>query len=136
MKPEKSFRHFQFLRLAGLLLILSIVQPADADSFVVTGPMNTVHFGNTATLLPNGRVLVAGSIMGDPETSAELYDPDLGTWMLTGAMKIKRQYPTATLLPSGKVLVVGGQQHLSCYQQSGTVRSSDGDVDAGCRDEH
>jgi hypothetical protein len=40
--------------------------------------------------------------------SAELYDPNSGTWIPNAAMSIGRYYPTATLLPGGGVLVAGG----------------------------
>lgn len=58
----------------------------------------------TATLLPDGRVLVAGV----PPVSAELYDPASGTWNATGGMLGARGLHTATLLPDGTVLVAGG----------------------------
>ena len=62
-----------------------------------------------ATLLPDGRVLVAGgSGSGDPSASADLYDPANGTWTATGSMIEARASHTATLLPTGKVLVAGG----------------------------
>jgi N-acetylneuraminic acid mutarotase len=65
--------------------------------------------GHTATLLPDGRVLVVG---GDDENltlaSAELYNPHVGQWTATGSMSTAREYHTATLLPNGKILVVGG----------------------------
>jgi len=61
---------------------------------------------HTATLLPDGKVLVAGG--GLASTSAELYDPDSGTWTTTGTMTESRAGHTATLLPDGSVLVVGG----------------------------
>ena len=64
----------------------------------------------TATLLPTGKVLVAG---GDGETdalaSAELYDPATGTFTATGGMEATREMHTATLLSNGKVLIAGGQ---------------------------
>jgi hypothetical protein len=65
---------------------------------------------HTATLLPNGKVLVAGgfnSVSGFL-ASAELYDPASGTWTTTDSLTMARDSHTATLLPNGKVLVAGG----------------------------
>ena len=63
----------------------------------------------TATLLANGKVLVAGGYNGSAYlASAELYDPATGTWIATGSLATERQLHAATLLPNGKVLVVGG----------------------------
>jgi WD40 repeat protein len=61
---------------------------------------------HTATLLPDGKVLVAGG--GMHEQSAELYDPDTGTWSLTGDLEQRVAFHTATLLQDGEVLVAGG----------------------------
>ena len=64
---------------------------------------------HTATLLPNGKVLVAGGdAVAQPLASAELYDPASGTWTPTGSLNTARSEHTATLLPNGKVLVAGG----------------------------
>jgi N-acetylneuraminic acid mutarotase len=65
---------------------------------------------HTATLLPNGKVLVAGGTdgRGTVLASAELYDPVKDRWTSAGAMSETRIDHTATLLPSGKVLVAGG----------------------------
>jgi hypothetical protein len=84
---------------------------ANADSFTNTGSLNTARYWHTATLLPNGKVLVAGgyNTANIPLSSAELYDPVTGTWTATGSMITTRVNPSATLLPNGKVLVVGGQ---------------------------
>ena len=64
----------------------------------------------SATLLPDGQVLVAGGIDNNetPLTSAELYDPRSGTFSTTGSMAAGRACHSATLLPSGKVLIAGG----------------------------
>ena len=68
----------------------------------VTGRMNEPRFDHTATLLPDGRVLVAGS------GTAELYDPATAIWSRTGNPIANRSGHTATLLQNGKVLVAGG----------------------------
>ncbi len=73
-----------------------------------TGSLATTRYSHTATLLPNGKVLVTGGNNGGTLASAELYDPASGTWTATGSMATARQDHTATLLPNGKVLVVGG----------------------------
>src|SRR6266571_944690 len=66
-------------------------------------------FNSTATVLPSGKVLVAGGSEGDgPFNSAGLYDPATGAWSITGTLNTARESHTATLLPNGKVLVVGG----------------------------
>jgi hypothetical protein len=71
--------------------------------------MSIPRESHTATLLPTGKVLVAGGLGIGPITdTAELYDPDTGLWTTTGAMLHARYGHTATLLPTGKVLVVGG----------------------------
>ena len=64
----------------------------------------------TATLLSNGKILVAGGATTgfSALASAELYDPASGTWSATGRMATARDEHTATLLPNGKVLVPGG----------------------------
>ena len=67
---------------------------------------------HTATLLPDGRVLVSGGqnehILDGAHDSAELYDPRAGTWTSTASMDRARRNHTATLLPDGRVLIVGG----------------------------
>jgi hypothetical protein len=60
----------------------------------------------TATLLPDGTVLAAGSFTSS--SSAEIYNPTTGVWTATSSMNDARTGQTATLLPSGKVLVAGG----------------------------
>ena len=80
------------------------------SNWVPTGSMSNSRSDHTATLLPNGRVLVAaGGVDAIGFPSAEVYDPSTGTWSATGSLSSPRRTGfTATLLPNGKVLVVGG----------------------------
>jgi chitodextrinase len=75
-------------------------------AFSAAGSLATQREGHTATLLPNGKVLVAGgTLLG---ASAELYDPATNTWSAAGSPATVRYYHTATLLLNGKVLIAGG----------------------------
>jgi hypothetical protein len=79
-------------------------------TFSPTGSMGIPRQDHTATLLRDGRVLIAGgNDHGDHAVaSAELYDPKTGTFSPTGSMATARGYQTATLLADGRVLVAGG----------------------------
>ena len=87
----------------------SVYDPA-SGTWSVTGNLAAKRAGHTATLLPNGKVLVAGGAndSGSSLATAELYDPATGTWTPTGNLNEPRSYHTATLLRSGKVLIAGG----------------------------
>ena len=80
-----SFRHFSFRHYYG--------QPA--------------RYQHTASVLPNGKVLVTGG--QGSGTSTQLYDPSTGVWSASGSMSVARNLHTASILLNGKVLVTGGQ---------------------------
>jgi N-acetylneuraminic acid mutarotase len=85
-------------------------------SWTATGNMNEARYQQTATLLPDGDVLLAGGDIGSglfsggqhQLASAELYDPRSGSWTATGNMDEARARHTATLQLDGSVLVAGG----------------------------
>lgn len=81
-----------------------------APLWETTGSMAAPRVDHTATLLPNGKVLIAGGIS---RATAELYDPATGTFSATGSMATPRGLHTATLLPNGKVLITGGGTYES-----------------------
>ena len=104
-------------RLFLLCVALSCLQSrADAGNpfqFEDTGHLNQSRCLHTATLLPDGTVMVAGGIEGggaglSASRSAELYDPASGSWNSTASMNGGRYQHTATLLADGTVLVAGG----------------------------
>jgi hypothetical protein len=77
-----------------------------------TNPPNAMNQGrslHTATLLPNGQVLVAAGRHGaTPLKTAELYNPTTQTFAFTGMLNVQRKRHAATLLQDGTVLVEGG----------------------------
>lgn len=85
--------------------------PVDGGEVV---QMNTARYGHTATLLPNGSVLIAGGAYLNDEgptvylTAAELYNPSKESFAETGSLRFARFAHTAALLSSGKVLLAGG----------------------------
>jgi len=93
-------------------------------SFTATGDMTTARQGHTATLLPNGKVLIAGG------NSAELYDPATEAFSATGSMTTPRGLHTATLLNNGKVLIAGGSafQTAELYDASTGTFAATGDM--------
>ena len=96
--------------LTAMLVGFGTTHQAAAGSFARTGQMTTQRAEHTATVLPNGKVLVAGG-SGDGLNglaSAELYDPTTGTWSLTGPLVTPRAGHIGVLLANGKVLVAGG----------------------------
>jgi len=81
------------------------------QGFKPTGSMVTERVLHTATLLGDGKVLVAGGVNNTEfPTTAELYDPATANFVqTTGNLVTVRVSPTATPLKSGKVLLVGGK---------------------------
>ena len=103
------------LALAAGLSLVSTAQaakpqpaPAPTSPWKLV-PMATGRYAPTATVLPNGKVLVAGGYNGSTSvTSAQLFDPATNAFSTTGSLKAGRNFATATLINDGKVLVAGG----------------------------
>jgi hypothetical protein len=107
---------------AGLVLVCQapIAWAQLPGTVTTTGNMTMDRTYHTATLLTNGKVLIAGGvrfIAGYPASaSAELYDPANRTFTTTGDMTTPRCFHTATLLPDGKILIAGGFSNYIAYQ--------------------
>src|SRR5262245_41274482 len=107
MKTRTSWnlclRRAHLLASAALTLFMALIMVTrsaqGALPFVNTGSLTSSRYSHTATLLNNGKVLVAGGYNGSAFlASAELYDQATGTWTNTGSLAIQRYQQTATLL--------------------------------------
>ena len=103
---------------SGTASLCTVTMTADttvAANFEIPIPgalMTAARYNHTATLLPDGKVLIAGGMDGSGNIlpSTELYDPAASTFGPTGSMAAGRVGHTATLLPNDKVLLAGGEE--------------------------
>jgi len=118
-KPERvrttARRSVAGFTVTAVLLLVAAASGLGGEvygTFTAVGEMNDARSYHTATLLPNGKVLIAGGRRTYREEldSAELYDPALHKFIPTGKMHWARAGHTATLLPDGRVLIAGGFQ--------------------------
>jgi WD40 repeat protein len=126
MRARKSVLPLLFLATAGSA---SISKAQSTGSFTATANLSTPRQFHTATLLTNGKVLIAGGfavISGWPVwASAEVYEPSIRTFTATGDMTTARYFHTATLLVDGKVLIAGGSSIVNGRGSLGTAELYD-----------
>jgi hypothetical protein len=97
-----------------VLATAEIYDPVTNEWTETAGPMNVARRSHTATLLPNGKVLIVGGGNGvstttsQPIQSVELFDPATGLFTLAGNMLDRRSAHSAILLDDGTVLISGG----------------------------
>jgi hypothetical protein len=98
---------------ATVLGSTELYDPA-SNTFLIpdSAAMNVPRYFETATLLPDGKVLLAGGYGtdgADPLASTELYDPASNSFAsATATMNAARALASAGLLPNGKVIIAGG----------------------------
>src|SRR4030095_2323223 len=96
----------------GTMVATAEVFDPENQTSTAIGVLNTARIDHTATLLANGRVLIAaGTGASGALNSAEIFDPanpGAGFRMLSATMGTARARHTATLLNNGTVLIAGG----------------------------
>jgi len=92
-------------------------------SWTETIPLNHERSAHSATMLCDGRVIIAGGfdLNSNRQTSAELFDPAAGSWSETAPLHIGRGGHTATLLPDRSVLVSGGFSNITVPHKSAEI---------------
>ncbi len=106
MKAPMNDRAHSGLAL-GFALLLGLLSPPAA------GPQSTgaaATSGQSATLLPDGRWLIAGGEgPGGPQATMAIQDRQTGvTTPLNASLQHPRAWHSATVLPDGSVLILGG----------------------------
>jgi hypothetical protein len=97
----------------------ALYDPA-SGKWSTTGSLGTGRDSASVTLLPSGKVIVAGGYNGQFGSfkAAEVYDPASETWRHTVSLHMARFLQTATLLPNGRLLVAGGTFYSSALQSA------------------
>jgi Galactose oxidase, central domain/Kelch motif len=97
-------------RQAAAVAELAASKTAEPGQWAFAASMTVARTMHTATLLPDGRVLlVGGYTRQDADTAqAEIYDPVSGTYRPAGSLNTARHQHSTTLLQDGRILVIGG----------------------------
>ncbi|MEE9128225.1 MAG: kelch repeat-containing protein, partial [Planctomycetota bacterium] len=110
-----SWRNFFFFKVPQISRTCDLFDPK-TNRMSRTGSMAGIRAMHAATLLPNGKVLVAGGLAGvidqsnagKPTNAAEIYDPAFGSWSAALAMTGSRALPAGVMLSDGRFAVIGG----------------------------
>jgi len=110
MKLRKTHSPSLLIIIAAVLVLaMNGVALAASGTWASAASVHTPRDGHTATLLPNGNVVVAGGENNNQAmASTEVYSPTTGSWITSGNLNTARSNASAVLLPNGSILVAGG----------------------------
>jgi hypothetical protein len=130
--PYESMDHSAILLQDGRVLVApleskaAIYDPSIGTFSSITNALVYPRSFHTVTLLPNGKVLVAGGRHNSTVlSSAELFDPATETFSETGEMNYERYLHSATLLPDGRVLITGGTRWSDILGEEEALNSAE-----------
>jgi hypothetical protein len=103
------------MKIVLTFLLLLLLAPAKKGLHSIM-PLHEKRAAHSATLLPNGKVLIVGGFRKGPDTYSQLYsatteifDPATYHFTYSGSLHTARCGQTATLLAGGKeILITGG----------------------------
>ncbi|WP_437592074.1 kelch repeat-containing protein [Sorangium sp. So ce1000] len=118
------------LESADILSTAEVYDPA-LNAWTAVAPMGLGRVGHTATLLADGRILIAGGASPPNRwhevATCEIYDPATGAWSPAGSMLYPRRDHAAVRLLGGKVLIAGGEgNEAEVYDPASDVWSPTG----------
>ncbi|TMA24457.1 MAG: hypothetical protein E6J78_20510 [Deltaproteobacteria bacterium] len=122
VQPNVSTTYFLVVQNAGGSSATASAFLEVRDTFSIGHTPPAAFLGATATLLPNGKVFIAGGASDTscttPSNAAFLYDEHNDSYTSVGPMNRARCQHTATLLPDGTVLLIGGttDTHTEIYK--------------------
>jgi hypothetical protein len=121
------------MRIIILFVLLLSGIPLFKGPLVRLPDLHELRAAHSATLLPDGKVLIAAGFRKGPNghsqlysNTAELYEPATGKFTYTGSLHIARCGQTATLLPGGDVLITGGNNDVPRLASAELYTSSTG----------
>jgi hypothetical protein len=101
-------------------------------AFEIATRMVLSRYGHTATLIPNGSVIIIGGFTQRPGQTEmqttdliEQYNPRERVFTVIRRLRQPRAYHTATLLRDGNLLIVGGVKRTNDFTKENVLKTAE-----------